>query len=332
MNILSCTSQTSTERVAKFRFDFELADPNHLESILWAVKRVESVYAAYRVLPGTRQGRGRGRGVGPTRWQIRKTERSRLATGRVRAVGGAESTIERKTERSRLGDRCDSSSRRVGGAESTIERKTERRSARNFDRATELLERRRRRSVGARGDARARTHPLRRTRRATCSAPTSTSAAAAARPANVGSVGDARTRRAVLAGTGIRRSGPSRCSPRPTCSRPTASRPTTCSTTKRRSSGCATRSTATSARSKFTRRPPLLRPALPDVRGVQLRQAHRIGRPARAGGAPHRRAGQDRLPGRHQAAARRGRAHRDHPLPARRRPALRPGARLRRLG
>ncbi len=52
VNILSCTTQTSTERVAKFRFDFELADPNHLESIIWAVKRVESVYAAYRVLPG----------------------------------------------------------------------------------------------------------------------------------------------------------------------------------------------------------------------------------------------------------------------------------------
>jgi guanosine-3',5'-bis(diphosphate) 3'-pyrophosphohydrolase len=52
VNILSCTSQTSTDRVAKFRFDFELADPNHLESILWAVKRVDSVYSAYRVLPG----------------------------------------------------------------------------------------------------------------------------------------------------------------------------------------------------------------------------------------------------------------------------------------
>ena len=52
MNILSCSSQTSTDRVAKFRFDFELADPGHLESILWAVKRVDSVYAAYRVLPG----------------------------------------------------------------------------------------------------------------------------------------------------------------------------------------------------------------------------------------------------------------------------------------
>jgi GTP pyrophosphokinase len=52
VNILSCSSQTSTERIAKFRFDFELADPNHLESILGAVKRVESVYAASRVLPG----------------------------------------------------------------------------------------------------------------------------------------------------------------------------------------------------------------------------------------------------------------------------------------
>src|SRR5207253_873247 len=34
VNILSCTSQTSSDRVAKLRFDFELADPSHLESIL----------------------------------------------------------------------------------------------------------------------------------------------------------------------------------------------------------------------------------------------------------------------------------------------------------
>ena len=52
MNILSCTSQTSSDRVAKFRFDFELADPSHLDSILSAMKRVDSVYEAYRVLPG----------------------------------------------------------------------------------------------------------------------------------------------------------------------------------------------------------------------------------------------------------------------------------------
>jgi len=52
VNILSCTSQTSSDRVAKFRFEFELADPGHLDSILVAVKRIDSVFAAYRVLPG----------------------------------------------------------------------------------------------------------------------------------------------------------------------------------------------------------------------------------------------------------------------------------------
>ena len=38
--------------MAKFRFEFELADPSHLDSILAALKRVDSVYAASRVLPG----------------------------------------------------------------------------------------------------------------------------------------------------------------------------------------------------------------------------------------------------------------------------------------
>src|SRR5215211_7211341 len=52
VNILACTSQTSSDRVAKLRFDFELADPSHLESILGAMKRIDSVYDAYRVLPG----------------------------------------------------------------------------------------------------------------------------------------------------------------------------------------------------------------------------------------------------------------------------------------
>jgi GTP diphosphokinase / guanosine-3',5'-bis(diphosphate) 3'-diphosphatase len=52
VNILACTSQTSGDRVAKLRFDFELADPSHLDSILRTVKRVDSVYEAYRLLPG----------------------------------------------------------------------------------------------------------------------------------------------------------------------------------------------------------------------------------------------------------------------------------------
>jgi GTP pyrophosphokinase len=55
VNILSCTSQTQTDRIARLRFEFELADPGHLDSILTAVKRVDSVYDAARVLPGNRE-------------------------------------------------------------------------------------------------------------------------------------------------------------------------------------------------------------------------------------------------------------------------------------
>jgi guanosine-3',5'-bis(diphosphate) 3'-pyrophosphohydrolase len=54
VNILSCNSQTSADRVAKLRFDFELADPGHLDSMIGAIKRVDSVYEAYRVLPGAK--------------------------------------------------------------------------------------------------------------------------------------------------------------------------------------------------------------------------------------------------------------------------------------
>ena len=52
VNILSCTSQTQPTGSPGFRFDFELADPGHLDSILLALKRVDSVYEAYRLLPG----------------------------------------------------------------------------------------------------------------------------------------------------------------------------------------------------------------------------------------------------------------------------------------
>lgn len=54
VNILANTSQTASDRVAHLRFDFELADPGHLDAILAAVKRVDSVYSAYRLLPGAR--------------------------------------------------------------------------------------------------------------------------------------------------------------------------------------------------------------------------------------------------------------------------------------
>ena len=54
VNILNSTSQTSRDRVAHLRFDFELADPSHLDSILQTVQRVDSVFEAHRLLPGHR--------------------------------------------------------------------------------------------------------------------------------------------------------------------------------------------------------------------------------------------------------------------------------------
>ncbi len=39
--------------MAHMRFVFEFADPEHLESMLNSVRHIESVYDAYRVLPGS---------------------------------------------------------------------------------------------------------------------------------------------------------------------------------------------------------------------------------------------------------------------------------------
>ncbi|CAN5639562.1 GTP pyrophosphokinase [soil metagenome] len=52
VNILSCQSTTSTDRTSKMRFDFELGDASHLDAVLSTVKAIDSVYDAYRVLPG----------------------------------------------------------------------------------------------------------------------------------------------------------------------------------------------------------------------------------------------------------------------------------------
>ncbi|MDH4111371.1 MAG: bifunctional (p)ppGpp synthetase/guanosine-3',5'-bis(diphosphate) 3'-pyrophosphohydrolase [Actinomycetota bacterium] len=51
VNILSATSTTGKDRITRLRFTFELADIAHLSSVLASVKRVESVYDAYRVVP-----------------------------------------------------------------------------------------------------------------------------------------------------------------------------------------------------------------------------------------------------------------------------------------
>ncbi|MDZ7677200.1 MAG: bifunctional (p)ppGpp synthetase/guanosine-3',5'-bis(diphosphate) 3'-pyrophosphohydrolase [Acidimicrobiales bacterium] len=52
VNIISCTTTTGNDRVSKLRFDFELGDPSHLDSLIGTVRSIDSVYDAYRVVPG----------------------------------------------------------------------------------------------------------------------------------------------------------------------------------------------------------------------------------------------------------------------------------------
>jgi guanosine-3',5'-bis(diphosphate) 3'-pyrophosphohydrolase len=51
VNILSATSQVGKDRISTQRFTFELADITHLSRILSAVKAIENVFDAYRVVP-----------------------------------------------------------------------------------------------------------------------------------------------------------------------------------------------------------------------------------------------------------------------------------------
>ena len=52
VNIVACDTNTGTDRVAKMRFEFELADPNHLAAVLRTIKGIDAVYDAYRLVPG----------------------------------------------------------------------------------------------------------------------------------------------------------------------------------------------------------------------------------------------------------------------------------------
>ena len=52
VNILSASVTTTRDRVAVSRFTFEMADPTHLGHLLKAVRTVEGVYDAYRVISG----------------------------------------------------------------------------------------------------------------------------------------------------------------------------------------------------------------------------------------------------------------------------------------
>ncbi len=52
VNIVSCSTHTGSDRVAKMRFEFEMADPSHLDSVLRTIKQIDAVYDAYRLVPG----------------------------------------------------------------------------------------------------------------------------------------------------------------------------------------------------------------------------------------------------------------------------------------
>jgi len=52
VNILSSQSTCGHDRVSKMRFEFELGDPSHLDTLLNRLRMIDSVYDAYRVVPG----------------------------------------------------------------------------------------------------------------------------------------------------------------------------------------------------------------------------------------------------------------------------------------
>jgi (p)ppGpp synthase/HD superfamily hydrolase len=52
LNIVSANTQTDADRISRMRFDVELADPGHLDSVLNLIRHLDAVYDVYRILPG----------------------------------------------------------------------------------------------------------------------------------------------------------------------------------------------------------------------------------------------------------------------------------------
>ncbi|MGE0877572.1 MAG: bifunctional (p)ppGpp synthetase/guanosine-3',5'-bis(diphosphate) 3'-pyrophosphohydrolase [Acidimicrobiia bacterium] len=52
VNITACSTHTGSDRISRMRFEFELADPGHLDSVIRMIKTIDSVYDAYRIVPG----------------------------------------------------------------------------------------------------------------------------------------------------------------------------------------------------------------------------------------------------------------------------------------
>ncbi|QYG93389.1 bifunctional (p)ppGpp synthetase/guanosine-3',5'-bis(diphosphate) 3'-pyrophosphohydrolase [Iamia sp. SCSIO 61187] len=52
INILACESRSDPDRDTTMRFEVELGDPSHLDSVLRAIRGLDGVFEAYRVMPG----------------------------------------------------------------------------------------------------------------------------------------------------------------------------------------------------------------------------------------------------------------------------------------
>ncbi|MGA1345811.1 MAG: RelA/SpoT family protein [Ilumatobacteraceae bacterium] len=56
VNIVACDTLTGDDRVAKMRFEFELSNPAQLAAVITRIKSINSVYDAYRTVPGGDRG------------------------------------------------------------------------------------------------------------------------------------------------------------------------------------------------------------------------------------------------------------------------------------
>jgi GTP pyrophosphokinase len=53
LHIVSSSTRTGKDGIATLNYTFELADPSHLDHVIQSIKRVDSVYDAYRVVPSS---------------------------------------------------------------------------------------------------------------------------------------------------------------------------------------------------------------------------------------------------------------------------------------
>jgi len=52
LNIVSSSSSTMDDRISRLKFEFEIADVIHLESVMRSLRTVDGVYDVSRIVPG----------------------------------------------------------------------------------------------------------------------------------------------------------------------------------------------------------------------------------------------------------------------------------------